>query len=377
MKLRILIQLIGYNIGGTERRFANILKASVEYSKNEYFLVINRYLYNMVKDLNWFNGLKNKIIIVPDPLPLLGFNIDYPQPRKRLPWLVPIYDLIIKTFNNPKRILSVVKPDLIHIATRMWWNFFPDRLPRLVEVQNNLPESVHEPYISYHIKRKNCYFNVASESIMRNLIRTYPFIKDRVFHIPFTFTDLNKIIISNKDKIITYLGKFNDVRGVMLGIEAAIKTCQINKDVIFYFIGHGIYEKDIKKIIKDHGLEKRIIVLNTGNPFPILAKTSIYLALAKYDNYHSQALLEAMASKCAVVATDVGETSKIVNDHVGVRVPPDPNVISKIINQLIKNPKLLKFYRENARNKVLKEYSVEKYINLLDNIYKSVIERSR
>ena len=374
--IRILIQLIAYNIGGTERRFSNILRASIDHSENQYFMVINRYLYRLVKDLGWFKGIEDRVFVVPKTSKFLPFNTDYPQLRKRVRFFAPVYDRFIRAMSSPTDIISRVKPDIIHIATRNWWNLLPLGIPRLIEVQNNVPESVFEPYIRYHIGKPCIFFHVASNTIRKNLLNAYPDIQeDTIFYIPFTFTDLSKTQIGKKEKIVTYLGKFNKTRGAMLGIKTAIEVLKNYPDVKFYFLGHGEDEKRMREIVNKYRLADRITIMYTPNPYPILSRTLIYLALAKYDNYHSQALLEAMASGCAVVATDVGETYRMVDKGNGVLVEPNPSIIAKIVIDLLDNFEKTVKLGLNSAEKLRSQYNMVRYIKSMDKIYRDIYNR--
>lgn len=374
--MRILIQLIAYNIGGTERRFSNILRASTKFSKHQYYLVINRYLFNLAKDLRWFTGLEDRVFVVPRAIPPFEYNLDYPQPRKKFRVLSPLYDRFLRTLSSPNQIIQKVKPDIIHVATRNWWNLLPLGIPRLIEVQNNVPESVYEPYIRYHIGRPCIYFHVASSTIKKNLLTAYPDIKeDTIFHIPFTFTDLSKTRVSKKEKIVTYLGKFNTTRGALLGIETAIEVLKECNDVKFYFIGHGEDEKRMRELVNKHRLNERITIMYTPDPYPILSKTLVYMALAKYDNYHSQALLEAMASGCAVVATNVGETYRMVDNSNGILVEPNPSNLAKNVIKMLKNFEKTVKLGLTSVEKVYSRFSMEKYIKSMDKIYTEMYKR--
>ena len=52
---------------------------------------------------------------------------------------------------------------------------------------------------------------------------------------------------------------------------------------------------------------KSASVYTTDTPYEVLAQNKDILSLQKTNNYPSQSLLEAMASGCAIIATDVGD----------------------------------------------------------------------
>ena len=88
----------------------------------------------------------------------------------------------------------------------------------------------------------------------------------------------------------------------------------------------------------------------------------------------SLSLLEAMASGCAVVCTNVGGMTNIVLDgYNGIMTSPDENSIYKGLTQLIQQPALLATIQNNAYNTVKEAFSLakwtEKWREVIKNAY--------
>ena len=72
-------------------------------------------------------------------------------------------------------------------------------------------------------------------------------------------------------------------------------------------------------------------------------------------------VLEAGLMKCAVVATDVGGTSEIIEDgKEGLLCKPEVLDITKKLETVIKNETLRKMVGENLYKKVCEQFSWEK-----------------
>jgi len=86
-------------------------------------------------------------------------------------------------------------------------------------------------------------------------------------------------------------------------------------------------------------------------------------------------LLEAMACKIPVIATDiVGVASEVIQNNCGIIVKPrDSQALVEAIIRLLKNPKLAKKMGENGRKLVESKYSWESISKQIDNIYQGVI----
>jgi glycosyltransferase involved in cell wall biosynthesis len=122
-------------------------------------------------------------------------------------------------------------------------------------------------------------------------------------------------------------------------------------------------------MIDSYKLKDVITVINHINPPELLSETLIFLSLQQYDNYPSQSVLEAMACGCAVIATDVGNTARIVDSEVGYRVPFDAREIAKQAHALLQDPLEARAKGEQGRKKVMKEYTVEKYAEFVESMY--------
>jgi glycosyltransferase involved in cell wall biosynthesis len=85
----------------------------------------------------------------------------------------------------------------------------------------------------------------------------------------------------------------------------------------------------------------------------------------------SNALLEAMAARRPVVATDVGGTSEVINgDGSGTLVPPgDPQALAGAIMALLADPARAGRVGETARQRVVERFSARAMVTRLEALY--------
>ena len=90
----------------------------------------------------------------------------------------------------------------------------------------------------------------------------------------------------------------------------------------------------------------------------------------------SSTLLEAMACGKAVIATDVGATSTVIDSpDVGMLIPPqDPLAISEALERLMTDEPLRMQMDKNARKKILSNYSWDVIVPQIEEVYLSVIK---
>lgn len=100
--------------------------------------------------------------------------------------------------------------------------------------------------------------------------------------------------------------------------------------------------------------------------------------LPSYFEGQSVSLLEAMAFSCAVVASETGGIPQmIVRDHTGILVnPKDSDSLKNGLERALADAKLCRRLGEQARRKVSEEFSIEKNMEKLLQIYREVLKLS-
>jgi glycosyltransferase involved in cell wall biosynthesis len=68
-----------------------------------------------------------------------------------------------------------------------------------------------------------------------------------------------------------------------------------------------------------------------------------------------------MACENAIIASDVGETGKLVTENEGILVSLNPESIAEAIYKLFTTDGLIEKLGANARKKVIENQTVEKY----------------
>ena len=87
----------------------------------------------------------------------------------------------------------------------------------------------------------------------------------------------------------------------------------------------------------------------------------MFLSLQNEENYPSQSLIEAMACKNAIVATDVGLTHKLIDKNCGILVAKNTIEVGEAILSLFSNNNDLKRKGECSRRKVIKTHTPQNY----------------
>ena len=191
-----------------------------------------------------------------------------------------------------------------------------------------------------------------------------------------SFIDIDKMYISpKKNKIIAGAARLEPEKNIPLVVEAAnilINKMKLKINIELLIPNEGA--EVVKEKIKLYKLEKSFEILFSDNPETNLSDSLIFLSLQDHNNYPSQLLLEAMACGCAIIATDVGETSKLVDKNVGFLTQKTSIDIAEKISHLIKDFDATLKLGLNARDRIVNRHTIDNYGSYVKTIYKNILE---
>ena len=139
-------------------------------------------------------------------------------------------------------------------------------------------------------------------------------------------------------------------------------------------VGDGSLRDELKRLVCELGLSDRVIFMGHRNDVQRILQVLDAFVLNSYTEGMSYAVLEAMSSGLPIIATDVGANSELIeNNREGFLVTPD-NVdsMAKALASAIKNRGILWRLGQNAREKVMRYYSLGSMLGSYDKLYKEV-----
>lgn len=181
-----------------------------------------------------------------------------------------------------------------------------------------------------------------------------------------------------KDRIVIgFIGRLDNEKGIIPFIKELVKYKDKFNDSKFLLVGNGSQEEEVKNLIKENGLEELFILTGFQEDvysfYPII---DIFFLPSLYEGL-PMVLLEAMAFGKAIISTDVGSISEVINKDTGslIRACQYKSFIKELIN-LKDNKELIEFYSINAKRSVEENFNIKKYINYIENqLYKQIISR--
>ena len=101
----------------------------------------------------------------------------------------------------------------------------------------------------------------------------------------------------------------------------------------------------------------------------ILRAMDVFVSTSAYGEGFSNAITEAMSCELPVVATDVGDSSRIVGDCGIIIEPGDSNALAEAIVKLRQDPALRHNLGRRARQRITEEFSLQRMVSAYKNFY--------
>jgi glycosyltransferase involved in cell wall biosynthesis len=177
------------------------------------------------------------------------------------------------------------------------------------------------------------------------------------------------------------VGNINRFKGYTCFVEAAAAIKRQVPSARFVIVGRKLdtdpgYWDQLRQLTEQLGLRQDIVFTGFREDIPAILSALDVFVLASIKESGPLALLEAMAMKVPVVATDVGAVSEMVWDgRTGFVVPPrDPGAIANAVMKYLNMPgEQVRQMVEAARRRIESEYSTDKIAWQQKCLYESMV----
>lgn len=183
------------------------------------------------------------------------------------------------------------------------------------------------------------------------------------------------------EKLIFYVGRLVREKGVHVLIDSAFKVLSNCPDAKFIIAGTGPYESYLRNKARDMGLADKMLFtgyLNDEDRDLLYLISDVAVFPSLYEPFGIVAL-EAMAAGTPVVVSDSGGLAEIINNNEdGLwAITGSANSLADQILRILQNDVLARKLRDNALNKVRKQYDWHVIADKTISIYKSVLGDSK
>jgi glycosyltransferase involved in cell wall biosynthesis len=292
--------------------------------------------------------------------------------------------------------------DLFHIHV---WNPASCRYALKVATKYNLPTVIteHDPfklpklknYIKKNLLKKVDHVIAVSDSNKKLLINMFPQLKNRITTIHngidvtwfesqnISFNEqkikeykMNNFEAGENTKIILSVAELHERKGLKYLIKAMPFVLKMHKNCKLAIAGTGPELDKLKKTALDENIENKIVFLGFKKDIPHLMKASDVFVLPSEKEAFGLVLLEAMAAKLPIVASNVGGIPEIVEHKINGELvtPHDAEKLADAILKFFNNKNIIDVYTENGLKKLKEKFDAKMMAKKTEKIYDEVLK---
>lgn len=163
-------------------------------------------------------------------------------------------------------------------------------------------------------------------------------------------------------------------KGVGQLIEAVSQISPAMPNIKAVIIGDGEPRKEFELLAKELGVLDRIVFTGYRNDIPALIQIMDIFTLPSFTEGHPIVLLEAMAARKPIVATDIpGIRETVVHEKTGLLVQPrDSRALAAALTRLIVNPELRAEMAESGYQRYLERFTIDTAMKRYEALYDTV-----
>jgi glycosyltransferase involved in cell wall biosynthesis len=167
-------------------------------------------------------------------------------------------------------------------------------------------------------------------------------------------TGSKRLAVSNNEEVVvTYVGRLESVKGVDDFLAAVVPLKNDYTNMKIQVVG---WFKEENSIVKEY--ERDVVFMGLRDDVPnILAGTDIFV-LPSYSEGLSNALMEAMSSGCACIATEVGGNRYLIQNGVSglLFLPGDRQALQAHMRRLVDDKSKRESLGRCARERIEQEF---------------------
>lgn len=181
-------------------------------------------------------------------------------------------------------------------------------------------------------------------------------------------------------QIVGTLGELKELKGQREFVLAAQQVASEFPNAFFIVVGqdHSISKRfrlELKRLVKVLDLEDRFLFLDwVEDTTDFFSSIDVFVSPSRSESF-GLAILEAMASGVAIVATQTDGALELLEDNFSAKLVPikDAVKMASAIKEFLNDPNLRKRFGENAQ-KSASRFSIEQMIESLERAYSQAFQ---
>lgn len=185
-----------------------------------------------------------------------------------------------------------------------------------------------------------------------------------------------KLHIDPSKKVVGVVGNWRPVKGIDCFIKAAKMLSDEDPDMFFVVAGQGPQKEYLEYLAIMLGVYEKMLFLENAHIPTVIASLDVAVQPSLSESL-SNVLLEYMASAKAIVATDVGDASLLIQtgqDGILIKAG-EPEKVYEAVLYMIKNKSLSETMGLNAYNRVVGNCSISSIVGKYEQLYMGLVKR--
>ena len=255
------------------------------------------------------------------------------------------------------------------------------------------------PMKSFHrFALKNVVHAVAvSSAVEANLEKIFP--KEKIVNIP---NGIELVKLTNEARktlgeefrflhnlpfdapIVGTVGELKPLKGQRDFVLAAHEIHKNHSETCFVVVGkdnqrNKNFRTELKRLVKIFRLDTQFLFLDwIEDTAPLLAAFDVFVSASHSESF-GLAILEAMASGAAVVATETEGAKELIEDNASGKLVPvnQPLKLAEAISELLQDNELRRNLAENAGRTARENFDLERMIEATEKLYERIVESGK
>jgi glycosyltransferase involved in cell wall biosynthesis len=175
------------------------------------------------------------------------------------------------------------------------------------------------------------------------------------------------------------LSRAEQHKGLDVLIEAIQKIRKALPDVHLTIVGDGDMKNQYEAHVARLGLQESVTFMGklTGDPLVKAYQQAWVLVQPSFNESFSMVILEAMACKKPVIATEVGGIPEaIINNEDGILIPPgNASLLTEAMERLLKNSDAAASIGERGFKKIIEKFTWTKKTNETNEVFQQILHK--
>jgi glycosyltransferase involved in cell wall biosynthesis len=171
--------------------------------------------------------------------------------------------------------------------------------------------------------------------------------------------------------VVGTMAVFRFQKRLDIWLEVLKKSIEKNDNIYGLIVGAGPLEEEIKAKHLELNLGDRVIFTGLQTSVrPYYEAMDVFMMCSSFEGLPI-ALLEAMSMECAIITTNAGGIKEVITHKADGLVSnvDEWDLLSTYCTQLADDPNTLNELRKNARDRVIKHFSLVAMVSELESLY--------